>query len=205
MKKEQLTALGITEEIAEKVVNLHKDEMKEYVPKHRFDEVNTAKTTLNDQLKEANTQLEKLKKFEGTNEELKAKIDKYQQDFLAKEEEHKSAMNILAKQNLIKVSLLAMENRPYDVDIVAKLIDEKLVQLDANSEKIVSGLSEQVENIRKEKAFLFSVGAGKPQPSGKEPAGGGDPNNNDTAKSWGERLAQSKLKSLGISDKKGDK
>ena len=50
MKKEDFVALGISEEAAEKVAAMFAEELKGYVPKSRFDEVNRAK-------KEAETSL----------------------------------------------------------------------------------------------------------------------------------------------------
>ena len=40
MKKEQLLELGLTEEQADKVLNLHKEVLAGFIPKARLDEVN---------------------------------------------------------------------------------------------------------------------------------------------------------------------
>lgn len=199
MKKEQLTALGISEEQAGKVLELVKEETKEMIPKHRFDEVTQAKNSLQEQLKTANTTIENLKKFEGTNQQLTEKIEKYQAESKAKEAEYAANLKNLSKKNLIKLSLLSMENRPYDVDIVSGLLDGEKIILDDKSEKIVSGLTEQIETIRKEKPFLFSVGKGEPKPGGTVPPDGDDPNRKtDVSVDFGKKLAQSKLRSMGI-------
>lgn len=204
MKKEQLTALGISEEQAGKVLELVKEETKEMIPKHRFDEVTQSKNTLQEQLKTANATIENLKKFEGTNQQLTEKIEKYQAEAKAKEAEYATNLKNLSKKNLIKVALLSMENRPYDVDIVSGLLDGEKILLDDKSEKILSGLTEQLETIRKEKPFLFSVGKGDPKPGGTTPKDGDDGNNpTDASIDFGKRLAQQKLRSMGI--KKEDK
>lgn len=205
MKKEQLTALGLSEEISEKVLGIHKDTLKDFIPKHRFDEVTAEKTNLTSQLSAANTQIEQLKKFEGTNQELTAKIEKYQQDATAKETQYKESLAKMAKTNLIRVSLLSSDKRPYDVDIVSSLIDVEKVVLDGKSEKIVSGLDEQLEQLKKDKAFLFSPGAGNPNPKGNPPPEGNpNPQPESEAASFGKRLALAKNKSMGIV-KKEDK
>ena len=204
MKKEQLTALGISEEQAGKVLELVKEETKEMIPKHRFDEVTQSKNTLQEQLKTADATIENLKKFEGTNQQLTEKIEKYQAEAKAKEAEYATNLKNLSKKNLIKVALLSMENRPYDVDIVSGLLDGEKILLDDKSEKILSGLTEQLETLRKEKPFLFSVGKGNPNPKGNPPPDGdGGNSGTDASIDFGKKLAQSKLRSMGV--KKEDK
>ncbi len=46
MKKEELIAKGLTEEQAKAVMDIYTEEMKGFIPKSRFDEVNTAKADL---------------------------------------------------------------------------------------------------------------------------------------------------------------
>lgn len=206
MKKEQLVALGVPEDKIQGILNLVKEETKDMIPKFRFDELTTAKNSLTEQLKTANGEIEKLKKFEGTNAELQTKITNIQNDLKQKENEYREGLQKLAKGNLIKLSLMSLENRPYDVDIVAGLIDSTKVFLDDKAEKIVSGLTEQVEAIRKDKAFLFSTGAGNPNPRGNTPNdgnGNNPPNAQKEALDFGKRLAQAKLKSMGVVIKEG--
>lgn len=74
MTKEDLIALGLTEEQAGKVL----DGYKGYVPKSRFDEVNNAKKAAEETIKERDGQLEALKKSSGDAEALKAEIAKLQ-------------------------------------------------------------------------------------------------------------------------------
>lgn len=206
MKKEQLVALGVPEDKIQGILDLVKEETKDMIPKFRFDELTTAKNSLTEQLKTANGEIEKLKKFEGTNAELQTKITNIQNDLKQKENEYQEGLQKLAKGNLIKLSLMSLENRPYDVDIVAGLIDSTKVLLDDKAEKIVSGLTEQVEAIRKDKAFLFSTGAGNPNPRGNAPHdgdGNNPPNAGKEASDFGKRLAQTKLKSMGVVIKEG--
>lgn len=46
MKKSDLLTLGLTDELAEKVAALSAEEMKEFIPKSRFNEVNEAQMIL---------------------------------------------------------------------------------------------------------------------------------------------------------------
>lgn len=202
MNINQLTQIGVSNELAEKILNIQKDEMKEFIPKHRFDEIVTAKNNLTEQLHSANNQIESMKSLASDKEKLAAQIEKYQQDFAAKEAEYEKAMKKITKSNLIKVALLSAENRPYDVDIVNGLINADKVTLDDKSEKIIGGLEEQLNALRESKPFLFSVGAGNDGPLGKIPPDGLEPKPNNIS-DFGKRLAAQKLASMGI--KKEDK
>lgn len=72
MKKEELVALGLTEEQAQKVVSAWAEAMKGFVPKERLDEVSG-------KLKEANTTIETLNKGNADNEELQKQIKEYKE------------------------------------------------------------------------------------------------------------------------------
>ena len=82
MTKEQLIALGLTEEQANKAIELHTTALQGYVAKGTYDvlkaEADNLKAT-NDSMK---AEVDKLKKFEGTNAELAAKIEKLQGDVM---------------------------------------------------------------------------------------------------------------------------
>ena len=60
MEKEQLIALGLTSEQADKVLGAHKTYMESFVPKGRFNEELEAKKNLETQLAERDKQLKEL-------------------------------------------------------------------------------------------------------------------------------------------------
>ena len=62
MKKEQLLELGLTEEQADKVLNLHKEVLAGFIPKARFDEVNETKKELEQQIRSETTSLKNSRK-----------------------------------------------------------------------------------------------------------------------------------------------
>lgn len=72
MKKEELVALGLTEEQAQKVVSAWTETMKGFVPKERLDEVSG-------KLKEANGTIDTLKKGNVDNEELQKQVKEYKE------------------------------------------------------------------------------------------------------------------------------
>ena len=75
MNKEELIALGLTEEQATKVLEINKD----MIPYTRFKEVNDEKNELKNQLSNRDTQLKELAKITKDNEELNSKIKELQE------------------------------------------------------------------------------------------------------------------------------
>ena len=75
MNKEELIALGLTEEQANKVLEINKD----MIPYTRFKEVNDEKNELKNQWSNRDTQLKELDKITKDNEELNSKIKELQE------------------------------------------------------------------------------------------------------------------------------
>ena len=97
MKKEEIIALGIDAELAQKVADASAEELKGYVPKARFDEVNEAKKKAEEMLGERDGQLDKLKKSAGDNEDLKNQIAELQKTNAATIKQHEAEMKQLRR------------------------------------------------------------------------------------------------------------
>ena len=80
MNKEDLLKLGLTEEQAEKVLSVNAEQLKGFIPKVRFDEVNNAKKQAEKDLSERDKQLETLKNSTGDVETLKQTIETLQNE-----------------------------------------------------------------------------------------------------------------------------
>lgn len=65
MKKEDFLKLGLDDELAEKAAEASSEELKGYIPKSRFDEVNGRVKTLESDLQARDDQLEQLKKVDS--------------------------------------------------------------------------------------------------------------------------------------------
>ncbi len=149
MTKEQFIALGLTEDQATKAAAASAEELKTYIPKHRFDEVNEENKTLKATVKENATQLETLKTTAGATEDLKKQIETLQADNKKKDEEHQTKLKDLTLTNAIK---LALAGKVHDEALASTLVDKTKLVIDG--EKIV-GLDEQVKSLKETKAFLF--------------------------------------------------
>lgn len=145
MTKEQLMALGLTEEQADKVVAGYGP----MIPKSRFDEVNDAKKQLESDLAARDTQLEELKKTAGASEELQTRIQTLQDENKTAKEQYEAELKDLTMTNAIK---LALNGKVHDEELAASQIDRTKLVLDGDK---VVGLDEQVTGLKEAKAFLF--------------------------------------------------
>lgn len=150
MKKEEFVALGISEELAEKAASASADELKGYVPKSRFDEVNTEKNQLKSAKDEAEKQLEQLRTSAGDNEQLQKQITDLQNAAKQKDADHAAEIQALRMANAIRA---AIGNSAQDADIVAGLIDQTKLILGEDGK--LTGLDEQLKTLKEGKPFLF--------------------------------------------------
>ena len=126
------------------------------------------------QIKERDQQLEELKKSTGDSETLQKQITDLQAENKAAREKHEADMKDLKLSTAIK---LALGDSAQDVELVSGLFDKSKMIL--SEEGKVTGLEEQLKDLKKEKAFLFkeeskptaAIKGGKPaEGSGTPPA-----------------------------------
>ncbi len=150
MKKEDFIALGLTEEQATKAAEASGNELKTYVPKHRFDEVSEENKTLKGTVDNNNKALEDLKKSSGDAEAMKKQIEELQKDQKTKDETHQSELRELKLNNAIK---LVVTGKVHDEDLAAGLFDKTKLILGDDGK--VTGIDEQLKTLQESKKFLF--------------------------------------------------
>lgn len=153
--KEALTAIGLSEEQADKVVQAHADSINgKFIPKSRFDEVNEQLKDVRGQVTERDAQIASLKKFQGSADELKAKVTELQQANAKATEEYESKLATVQKTYAVRS---AIGTDAQDPDLLLKLID--LDSVSATSDGKVVGVKEQVDALRKDRPYLFKTPA----------------------------------------------
>ena len=168
MTKEELTALGLTDEQAQKVL----DGYKGYVPKARFDEVNEAKKKAESTVAERDKQLEELKKNTGDAEALKAEIAKLQGENKAAADKYAADLKAMQINNAVEKELTGAGAK--NLKAVKALLDLENAELDGET---VKGLADQIKKLKEDEGskFLFAEqntgfkGAPAGSPSGSTP------------------------------------
>lgn len=164
MKKEELIAKGLTEEQANTVIGIYTEEMKGFIPKSRFDEVNTAKADLEKQVADRDRQLKVLKDEAKDSEALQNKIIELEDANKAAKKAYEDKIRDMKLTGAIKEQLTDCKYP----DLVADKFDRtKLILAEDGT---VSGLTEQLKTVKETYKELFT-----PSVSGKTP-----PNNGKT-------------------------
>ena len=162
MKKEELIAKGLTEERAKAVMDIYTEEMKGFIPKSRFDEVNTAKSDLEKQVADRDKQLKVLKDEAKDSEALQNKITELEDANKATKKAYEDKIRDMKLTSAIKDQLTDCKYP----DLVADKFDRtKLILAEDGT---VSGLAEQLNTVKTTYKELFT-----PSVSGKTPPNNG--------------------------------
>jgi hypothetical protein len=157
MKKEDFIKLGLDEETATKCAAASADELKTYIPKVRFDEVNIEKKNLETDKATLTGQLETLRNSTGDVETLKTTIATLQADNATKDAIHAAEINQLKADNAITAALtIAKAKNPKAVKALLELDPEKI---EFNEDGTIKGLDEQIKKLTEaeDSKFLFDV------------------------------------------------
>lgn len=165
MKKEEFVALGIAEDIAEKAANASAEELKGYVPMSRFNEVNEAKKTAENTIKERDKQLDNLKKSTEDVDGLKKQIESLQEANKTMASENEKALKALKREG-IDTALLTEAGAKNAKAVMALLdaVDDKYDDDAYKAERM-----KQIEAIRKDNDYLFNPKNQPPQVQGARP------------------------------------
>lgn len=167
MKKEDLIAMGLTEEQAKKVMDSLDGN---FVTKTRFNEVNEENKTLKQSVADRDKQLEDLKKSSGDNAELKKQIETLQQN-AEQQKAHEAELKQLKLDNAIDTALTAAGAK--NVKAVKPFIDTTKIKLGEDGK--LTGLDEQLKEVQKTEGYLFAEKQQKQQTfKGFQPGASGE-------------------------------
>ena len=171
MKKEEFVKLGIDEELAKKCELASLEELKGFIPKTRFDEVNNEKKKLELDVRDRDTQLESLKNSSGDAEALKKQIEELQDANKTKDEAHAAEIKQLKVNSAVEAALRNADAK--NIKAVRALLDLENAELDDAG--TIKGLDDQIKKLveAEDSKFLF----GQTTVSGAHPAESGDKGN----------------------------
>lgn len=149
MNKEDLIAMGLTEEQAKKVMDSLDGN---YVTKTRFNEVNEENKTLKKSVSDRDKQLEDLKKSSGDNEELKKQIETLQQENANQKKAHEAEMSQLRLDNAIDAALTAAGAK--NIKAVRALLDTSKVKVGEDGK--LTGFDDLLSAVQKSDSYLFT-------------------------------------------------
>lgn len=159
--------IEITEEIEKKV-------MEEFIEKPDADLKDKEISTLKEQLNTRDKDIEELKKVDATKlqDELATLQGKYKDDT----ENLKKQLDSTVFENALDFELAGVNAK--DIKLVKTLLDREKIKLNDGK---VEGLKEQVEQLKKDKDFLFNQEniQTKNPPYEYKPNGGNDTNSTD--------------------------
>lgn len=167
MNKEDLIAVGLTEEQAKKVMDSLDGN---YVTKTRFNEVNEENKTLKKSVSDRDKQLEDLKKSSGDNEELKKQIETLQQENANQKKAHDAEMTQLRLDNAIDAALTAAGAK--NIKAVRALIDTSKVKVGEDGK--LTGFDDLLSAVQKSDSYLFTEKQQKQNFKGFQPGASGN-------------------------------
>ena len=159
MTKESLMQMGLTDEQATKVMEALNGA---FVPKSRFNEVNTELQNAKNTIKERDTQLEELKKSTGDVKALNDKITALQNANAEQKKAHDTEMKALKISNAVEMALTTAKAKN---NVAARaLLAEFLTKAELAEDGTVKGLDAEIKKLveGESTAFLFDKAESKP-------------------------------------------
>lgn len=207
MKLEDLIKEGFTEEQAKKILEIHKKAIDgNYVPKATFDAERDKLKTANETIADRDKQITELGKFKGTAEELQKKVDDLTAENTKKDQEYQGKLKDMEETAAIRA---AVADQVHSVDdIMPKLDRTKLTIKDG---KVVAGLVEQMDAIKKDSPHYFKETKGDDggkggwpggwNPFGKSPDESKGQGGTDSAAEFGKSLAKAQAQGISSTQK----
>lgn len=151
MKKEQFINLGFTEDMAQKAMDILREERKGFIPKLRFDQVNEAKKELEKKLATLEVQIAELNNSKLKNRELEKIIkDLWNTSVTIKAEQEAKIREIL-----IQLAIRSRLDHIKYADLLISKFDKSKLTIDPGG--TVSGIDEQLEEMKRLYEGLFRI------------------------------------------------
>lgn len=186
MNREQLKALGLTDEQIETVMKEHGKTVNGI--KEQLEGVTNEREQLKTQLSDRDKQLEDLKKSTGDAEALKQQIEQLQTDNKTAKEQYEAEKKSLRTETALKLKLAGKVHENALSNVIAEF-NKDLIELDDNGE-IKSGFDDQFKSLQESKGFYFIPESPGPSFRGFKPFDGVTPSPGNNNNNIGKMLAQ---------------
>lgn len=165
MKKEELIALGVSEEHADQIVSAWDEKIKGYIPKSEYDTKVQELETTQQQLDTANQTIEGFKDYD----DVKAKVEEYKAKFEQSEQEK---ADIQANYEFTgKLQEAAKKAGARALKAVMPYLDVENLKKSQNQD---ADIAAAFDNVKKDNAFLFGANEPINNPTGPTSGGGGN-------------------------------
>ena len=192
MKKDTLVELGVSDEIAEKVVKLVNDEFSGFVPKSRLDKVIEQRDQYKADYETSVTETKKLADSAKDLDSLKNELAKLKETNEQLISDHEAKISKLALDNAVDMALTKAEAK--NIKAVKALISDFLTDAKLEGDA-VKGLDEAIAKLKESDGYLFNTSSSDKNPTGHTPKGNSGGNPDKTPRSVFEaRLAEAREK-----------
>ncbi len=165
---------------------------KKWIPKVKFDEINTDKNTYKKQAENLTKDLDKLKESLKDNKDATEIIEGLKEEISKKEKE----MAEEKKLNAIKLEIL--KDNPHNVEDILRRINVDEITIKEDGEAI--GLRDVLDKIKKDESYLYKDDDGTTGTGGSKGAGQKPPRKDNYETNLGTELGKkSKIKEVDIS------
>lgn len=147
MTKDELMKLGLSEEVADKVVE---DYGKNYVSKDQFNAKNDKLKSVEGELSKVRGEIDNLQKANASNDELKKQIDALKADSDKRTAEYEAKIKSMEIDSIVNAALSGVKSK--NNKAVRALLDLTDAQVE-NGE--IKGLKKQLDLVVKENPYLF--------------------------------------------------
>lgn len=151
MKKEDLIALGVTEDLAKQIMALHGADMT----KAKAEDATNQETIneLKQQLSERDKDLKNLEKNVTNVEELKQQLETMKDDYKKQAQDYEERITSTQK-NALLTSILS-ESKAKNPKIIESYLQKDQIKLEDGQ---LVGAQEQIEALQKSDPYLFDMG-----------------------------------------------
>ena len=164
MKRDFLTALGLSDDAVDKIMAEHGKSVNSL--KSKQTELEEQIETYKQHVSDRDKQLETLKKATGDSEKLQAQISKLQEENKKSKEAYDAKIKQMGIDNAMKLALTNAKAKDIDMLRVKLNLDDAEMEGDT-----ITGLDKQISKLKEDYPYMFD-GEVKPTIAGTNPAAG---------------------------------